>query len=54
MKADGSRLVLHDVPLLLWVFGVVFAVAGGSMLYEDGPAAAMGWIFTGLDLQRWS
>ncbi len=44
MDQSDSKLVLHDVPIFLWIFGLIFTVIGALILYENGRAPVMGLI----------
>jgi hypothetical protein len=50
MNRDDSRLVFHDIPILLWIFGLIFAGVGAAIIYEGGGASAMGLIFAAIGL----
>lgn len=45
MNSDDSRLVLRDIPVLLWLFGLVFAAIGALIIVDTGqwstPALAL-------------
>ena len=45
MNRNDAQLVLHDIPVLLWVLGLIFAAVGALITYEGGQAWAMGLIF---------
>jgi hypothetical protein len=38
MNGQGSALVLRDVPVFLWIFGLIFAGVGLLIIMEGGPA----------------
>jgi hypothetical protein len=37
MNGQGSAFVLRDVPVFLWILGLVFAAVGLLILFEGGP-----------------
>jgi len=49
MDDNGSKLVLRDVPIFLWLFGLVFAGIGAVILMENA-VPIMGLIFVVIGL----
>jgi hypothetical protein len=50
MNRDDSQLVLHDVPILLWLFGLIFAGVGTAIILEGGPPPVVALILFGIGL----
>lgn len=50
MSRDDTRLILRDVPVFLWIFGLIFAGIGVLMLVESRrePAMALALVALGL------
>jgi hypothetical protein len=40
MNRSDSQLVLHDVPILLWLLGLIFAGVGAFIVFDSGRAPA--------------
>jgi hypothetical protein len=38
MGRNDSQLILRDVPIFLWIFGLIFGGAGLLILFQSGPA----------------
>jgi hypothetical protein len=50
MNRDDSQLVLHDVPVLLWLFGLIFAGVGTAIILEGGPPPVVALILFAIGL----
>jgi hypothetical protein len=50
MKINDSQFVHRDIPIFLWIFGLIFAGVGILILLEGGRAPAMGLLFTAIGL----
>lgn len=50
MSRDDSQLVLHDIPIFLWIFGLVFAAFGAFMYLQSGPPMVWAFIFIAIGL----
>jgi hypothetical protein len=51
MNHDDSKLTLHDIPIFLWVLGLIFAGVGAFIFLEsEQPPAAIGIIFPAVGL----
>jgi hypothetical protein len=48
MNTNDSQLVIHDVPILLWIFGLIFGGVGILMVIEGGAPLPMVLIFLGV------
>ncbi len=48
MNGCDSRLVLRDIPIFSFIFGLAFAAFGGFSLYQDGPIIML--LFFGIGL----
>jgi hypothetical protein len=48
MNGSDFRLVLRDVPVLNFFFGLVFTATGGIALYQGGPAIMLLFLAIGL------
>jgi hypothetical protein len=48
MNSDGSKLVLRDIPIALYLFGLVFAGVGGFGFYQSGQAMLLIFFAVGL------
>jgi hypothetical protein len=50
MNGQGSALVLRDIPVMLWIFGLIFLSVGVAMIYGGGPPVIMSLIMIGVGL----
>jgi len=50
MNSTDSQLVIHDLPIMLWIFGLIFGGVGILMLVGSGPPLLMALLFTGIGL----
>jgi hypothetical protein len=50
MNGQGSAFVLRDVPVFLWIFGLIFMGVGILIIYEGGPPAIIALIMIALGL----
>ncbi len=50
MSSSDSRLVLRDIPIFLWIFGLIFAGVGAFMWYEGVKASIMALAFLAIGL----
>jgi Mg/Co/Ni transporter MgtE len=50
MNSPDSRLVLREIPVALWFFGLIFAGVGVLMIYAGGPYPVMSLLFIGIGL----
>ncbi len=50
MNRDDTRLTLRDVPVFLWIFGLIFAGVGAAMFYEGARAPFMALIMSAIGL----
>jgi len=48
MNSSDSRLVLRDIPILNFFFGLVFAAFGGYVIYQSGPVIMLLFLAIGL------
>jgi hypothetical protein len=50
MNDQGSAFVLRDVPVFLWIFGLIFLGIGLLIIYEGGPPAIIALIMIAIGL----
>jgi TM2 domain-containing membrane protein YozV len=50
MDRNDSQLVLHDIPILLWFLGLIFAGFGAFMFFQSGQASAWALVFVAIGL----
>ncbi len=50
MKCNDSRLELHDVPVLLWILGLIFAGVGALIIFQIEHSSFMPMIFVVIGL----
>lgn len=50
MKLNEAQLVIHDVPLGLWLFGAAFAGIGVLIVLEGGPPLLIALVFVAVGL----
>jgi hypothetical protein len=50
MNRNDSQLVLHDIPIFLWVFGLIFAGVGAFILFQGERAPAVALILVAFGL----
>jgi hypothetical protein len=50
MERNDFQLVLRDIPIFLWFFGLVFAGAGALMFLEGGQATVWALVFGAIGL----
>jgi hypothetical protein len=50
MNRNESQLVIRDFPILLWIFGLVFAGVGALILYDSRQALVPAMIFLAVGL----
>lgn len=50
MNRDDSQLVLRDIPIFLWLLGLIFAGVGFLIYFDGGKAPAMGLVFAAIGL----
>lgn len=50
MNRNDSQLVLHDIPIFLWVSSLILAGVGAFIIYKGVRAPAMGLIFVAIGL----
>ncbi len=50
MNGQGSAFVLRDIPIFLWVFGLIFMGVGIMIIYESGSPKIFALILIALGL----
>jgi hypothetical protein len=50
MNRNDAQLVLHDIPIFLWFFGLIFAGVGALMFFESGQATAWALVMAAIGL----
>ena len=50
MNRNDSQLVLHDIPIFLWFFGLIFAGVGAFIFFQGGQASAWALVFVAIGL----
>jgi hypothetical protein len=45
MNRQSSAFVLRDVPVFLWIFGLIFMSVGTLIILEDGPPKLLALVF---------
>lgn len=50
MNSERSAFVLRDIPVFLWIFGLIFMGVGILVIYEGGPPKLLALIFIAVGL----
>lgn len=50
MNHNDTQLVIRDVPIFLWLFGLVFVSVGSLIVHQGGPPSLLALIFVGIGL----
>jgi hypothetical protein len=50
MNRSDSQLILRDIPIFLWVFGLIFAAVGALIFFDSGRQPVIAAIFVAIGL----